>query len=125
MIVETPEHAVELLDAAFGSGDIETIVKLYDESAVVIPMPGMQARGLAEIRAMYERLLQPGTSATQNRIKVLEADGIALFISRWTLRMEGQQEQSFIATTVFRKQPDSGWKALIDNARGPAILDEA
>jgi ketosteroid isomerase-like protein len=29
-----------------------------------------------------------------------------------------------VATTVFRRQRDGGWKALIDNARGPLILGD-
>jgi uncharacterized protein (TIGR02246 family) len=123
MIARTPEHAVELLDQAFNQGDLEAVLRLYDDAAVVIPMPGTQARGLQELRTLYQRFLRPGITAKQIKTNVLEADGIALFTSRWTLNMEGQPPQAFIATTVFRQQPDGGWKALIDNARGPEILD--
>jgi ketosteroid isomerase-like protein len=75
------------------------------------------------IREMYSKMLQPGVVARQLKIRVLEADGIALFISHWSLSRPGQTEKVFIATTVLRKQNHGGWKALIDNAQGPAILD--
>jgi ketosteroid isomerase-like protein len=51
---------------------------------------------------------------------------VALFLSRWTLHVKGAPAgvaaRTFIATTVFRKQADGGWKALIDNPFGPLIL---
>jgi ketosteroid isomerase-like protein len=70
--------------------------------------------------------MQSGSSAKQLQTQVIEADGVALFLSRWTLYVKGARpgvaERTFTATTVFRKQPDGGWKALIDNPFGPLIL---
>jgi ketosteroid isomerase-like protein len=123
MIATSPEHAVELLDKAFNQGDLESILGYYDDAAIVIPVPGVEARGHAEIRDLFQRFLRPGVTAHQIKSKVIEADGIALFTSRWALDIPGHPRQAFIATTVFRKQTDGGWKALIDNARGPEILE--
>ena len=67
--------------------------------------------------------MKPGTSAKQLKVHVVEADGIALLTSRWTLHVEGVSPQTFVATVVLRQQPDRGWKALIDKARGPQILE--
>ncbi len=122
-IARSPEHAIEILDRAFNGGDLETIMNFYDEAAVVVPQPGVEARGKAAIRDMYAKMLQPGMVARQLKIRVLEADGIALFISHWGLSVPGQDEKTFISTTVLRQQNDGGWKAMIDNAQGPAILD--
>lgn len=66
--------------------------------------------------------MQPGTSAKQLRTHIAEANGIALFLSRWPLSVGEAPPQTFIVTTVFRRQPDGGWKAPIDNARRPLIL---
>jgi ketosteroid isomerase-like protein len=123
MIAKTPEHAVDLLDQAFNQGDLEGVLRYYDDAAVVIPIPGTQARGIQELRTLYQRFMHPGVTAKQIKTNVIEADGIALFTSRWTLNIEGEPPQTFIATTVLRRQPDGSWKALIDNARGPQILD--
>ena len=123
MFATTPEHAVHLLDEAFNRGDLDAIMQLYDPDAVVIPMPGVEARGTENIRSMYKRFAQPGASAHQIVTRVLEADNIALLLSRWTLTLGDAPSETFIATTVFRKGPDGSWKALIDNARGPSILD--
>ena len=122
-IARSPEHAIEILDRAFNEGDLEKIMSFYDESAVVVPQPGIEARGKAAIRDMYAKMLQPGMVARQLKVRVLEADGIALFISQWSLSQPAQGEKTFISTTVLRQQDDGGWKAMIDNAQGPAILD--
>ena len=79
-------------------------------------------RGEEARRARYAQAARPGTLARQLQTHVAEADGIALFTSRWSLRVEEGESQVFFSTVVLRRQPDGGWKALIDNARGPQIL---
>lgn len=122
-IAGTAEHAIQILDRAFNESDLDTIMNFYDEEAVVIPQPGVEARGKAAIREMYAGMLRPGVVALQLKTRVLEADHIALFISRWSLSQPGQGEKIFISTTVLRQQDGEGWKVLIDNAQGPAILE--
>ncbi|MCB8877460.1 nuclear transport factor 2 family protein [Acidisoma silvae] len=99
------------------------MLRYYEEVAVVIPQPGTEARGANELRTLYGSFMKPGTTAKQIKTHVTEADGIALFTSRWSLTIGDEPPQEFIATTVFRRQSDGGWKALIDNARGPLVLD--
>ncbi len=124
MIATSPEHAVELLDRAFAQGDLHAVLSFYEDAAVVITEPGKAARGREELRSFFARAMQSGASAKQLKTQVIEADGVALFLSRWTLHVKGAgaTERIFTATTVFRKQPDGGWKALIDNPFGPLIL---
>ncbi len=123
MVAKTPEHAIELLDDAFNRGDLDAVLRYYEEVAVVLPRPGIEARGSDELRKLYASFMKPGTMAKQIKTHVVEADGVALFTSRWSLTVDNEAPQEFIATTVFRRQSDGGWKALIDNARGPLILD--
>ncbi len=122
MIATSPEHAVELLDRAFAQGDLHAVLSFYEDAAVVITEPGKVARGAEELRSFFARAMQSGSSAKQLQTQVIEADGVALFVSRWVLQVKGAADRTFTATTVFRKQPDGGWKALIDNPFGPLIL---
>jgi uncharacterized protein (TIGR02246 family) len=124
LIANSPEQVVEMVDRAFNIGDIETILNFYEENAVVVTEPGKTARGRGELRSFFEQILALKQSARQIKTYVLEADGIALFLSRWTLT--GSESDSltrrFIATTVFRRQQNGEWKALIDNSFGPLVL---
>ena len=122
MVANSPEQAIELLDDAFNRGDLDAVLRLYEDAAVVISQPGTEARGPEELRTLYGALMRPGTTAKQIKTHVVEADGIALFTSRWSFTVADEPPQEFIATTVLRRQSDGGWKALIDNARGPLVL---
>jgi ketosteroid isomerase-like protein len=126
MTANTPEHAVAMVDEAFNRGDMETLLDFYESAAVVVTDSGAVARGSAERRAFFERVMRSGAAARQLKTHVIEADGIALFLSRWTLNPgagdPNEVARTFVATTVLRKQPDGTWKALIDNPIGPLIL---
>ena len=115
MIATSPEHAVELLDRAFAQGDLDAVLSFYEDAAVVITEPGKAARGTAELRSFFARAMQSGSSAKQLQTQVIEADGVALFMSRWVFR--GAAERTFTATTYFAAA-DGGWKALIDHPFG-------
>jgi ketosteroid isomerase-like protein len=127
VVALSPEQAVELLDRAFEQKDIETVLSFYEDAAVVVSEPAKSIREKDDLRAFFEQAMQLGISAKQLKTWTIEADGIALFISRWVLRVPapGQEpsDRTFAAVTVFRKQPDGGWKILIDNPFGPSVLE--
>ena len=127
MTAHSPEHAIELLDKAFNEADVKSVLSLYDDAAVLIDatatalQPGKEARGKEALRSLYARILKPGAiSVEQLKTHVVEADGIALFTSRWRLGVQGAPPQTFIATVVLRRQPDGSWKNLIDSS--PSVL---
>ncbi|HUA99590.1 MAG TPA: nuclear transport factor 2 family protein [Terracidiphilus sp.] len=126
MVAHSPEHAVELMDKAFNEGDLATILSFYEDAAIVVTEPGKTARGIEELRRFFQQVMQSGSSAKQLKTYVIEADGVALFLSRWTLESKDTGAdlplRTFVATTVFRRQQDGGWKALIDNPFGPLVL---
>lgn len=123
MVAKSPEEAVEMIDKAFNEGNVEAILALYENAAIVVTEPGKVVSDPAELRSFFERVVHSGLAAKQLKTYTLEADGVALFLSRWSLRRENESAAAtFIATTVFRKQPDGGWRALIDNPFGPSVL---
>ncbi len=126
MAASSPEHAVELLDRAFNEGDLDAVLSFYEDAAVVVAEPSRLLRGTIELKRFFEDMIRSGLTAKQLKTRVIETDGVALFMSRWMLiphNTSGKEEtRTFIATTVFRKQPDGTWKALIDNPIGPLLL---
>ncbi|VVE90021.1 YybH family protein [Pandoraea bronchicola] len=127
MIASSPQQAVELLDRAFNERDIDTVMGFYEDEAVVVAEPGRTVRGRAQLRSFFEHAMKSGVSAAQLKTHVVEVDGIALFLSRWTLAYKEPNgtvsTRELVATTVFRNQPGGGWKVLIDNPLGPLVLD--
>ena len=115
-----------MVDRAFNEGNIEAVLNFYENVAVVVTEPGKIARGKSELRPFFEQVLASKMTARQIKTYVLEADGVALFLSRWTLVTPGSSDESqarrFVSTLVLRKQPTGEWKALIDNSLGPLVL---
>lgn len=83
MVADTPEQAVERVDRAFNQGDLEAVLSFYEPAAVVVTEPSQLARGHEELRRFFTGVLRSGASAHQLTTRVLEADGVALFLSRW------------------------------------------
>jgi hypothetical protein len=74
----------------------------------------------------FSRSFIPVFEESRNRLAPTDAPSLNFpkFVDV-EMNIEGEPPQTFIATTVLRRQPDGSWKALIDNARGPQILDSA
>lgn len=119
----TPLDTIQTLDDAFNTGDLDTILRFYDADAVLLNEPGQETRGLAAIRDLYRDALRSNPRVQQLATHIVEADGIALFTSRYILTAGNAPPQTLVSTVVLRRQPDGAWKNLIDNARGPAVLD--
>jgi ketosteroid isomerase-like protein len=123
-IAETPLQAIEMLEEAFHLNDLDGIMRLYDEAAVALPAPGMEVRDILQIRQGFSEALRLGLSTRTQTTRVLEADGIALYLAHWSLQIPDEPEQHLSATFVLRKHPEAGWRILIDNPRGAAILHQ-
>jgi len=126
MLASSPEEAVKELDEAFGRADLEAVLAFYEDDAVVVVEPGRLARGKDELTRFFSHVFTLKGAATQIETNVLESGDIALFTSRWrftgtTLDGTPFQKES-IATSVFRKGIDGGWRMVIDNSHGPAVL---
>jgi uncharacterized protein (TIGR02246 family) len=126
MSANTIDEAVKKLDEAFGQFDLEAVLAFYEDDAVLVIEPGRLARGREELRAFFKRVFALKGKAEQMETHVLESGDIALFTSRWRFTGIAPDGTSFqkesIATSVFRKGEDGGWRMVIDNSHGPAVL---
>jgi uncharacterized protein (TIGR02246 family) len=119
-------EAVKNLDEAFDQADLQAVLAFYEEDAVLVVEPGRLARGRDELKTFFQRAFALGGKAVQLETHVIESGDLALFTSRWRFTGVAADGTSFqkdaIATSVFRKGEDGGWRLVIDNAYGPAVL---
>lgn len=128
MIARTPLEAVELLDEAFNRGDLETVLGFYEDGAAMVAEPGIVAAGRSELRRTFEWIFKNIKGvARQEKTHVIEAGDIALFTSKWsfsgTTAAGAPASRESYASVILRKHADGGWRIVIDNSWGPAVLD--
>src|SRR5437879_4975810 len=84
-VLASPEHTVEMVDKAFNGGDLESVLNFYEDRAGVVTEIGKLARGKDELRRILSKqVMASKPSVRQIKTHVIEADGVALFLSRWT-----------------------------------------
>lgn len=128
MIARTPLEAVELLDEAFNRGDIEAVLEFYEDGAAMVAEPGRLVKGKAELRQVYEWIFNNIKGlATQEKTHVIETGDVALFTSRWSFNGTAADgtlvSRESYASVILRQQVDGGWRVVVDNSWGPAVLE--
>jgi uncharacterized protein (TIGR02246 family) len=123
-VAKTPADVDKLFEKALAAHDLEAIIALYEEGAVV---PGQQgtAIGLDQIReAMRPFVDLKPTNVSLNPTVVAEIGDIAILYDDWsgtghtpdgqTIPLNGK------AIELVRRQADGTWKFIFDdpNARG-------
>lgn len=126
----TPVHDVRRLNSywqtAFNVGDLDTLMTMYEENAVIVPGPGAPAvAGHDAIRQALVAFLELGGTIRFTPRFWLVAGDIAL--GSCSHVMDGGQapdgtpiDLRGVTTEVARRQPDGSWKYVIDHPFGGA-----
>jgi len=117
-----PGEIHRLFERLAASGDVEGIARLYEEGARFVRKDGRVLEGRVAIRDEVGGMLAVMTSYRQEVEGVVEAGGVALLSTRWTL--EGRMpdgtpfSESGRTADVARRQPDGTWLMAIDSPWG-------
>ena len=121
-----PIDTVTQLVQAINRGDLAAAVALYESNAMLVVRPGQLARGATEIRDALAGFVALKATLRSETQQVLEADNIALYLGRWTLRGTDPAGQPVAmngeSTDVLRRQRDGRWLIVLDNPWGARIL---
>jgi uncharacterized protein (TIGR02246 family) len=129
MPAKTPQEAVAAADDAFNNRDLDGILALYEDGAVMVDEPGHLAQGKAAIRQVFQNLLDLNAVARQEKTDVVQAGDVALWTSKWSVSGTTQDGTPFMrggfSSAILRKHSDGGWRVAIENPWGSAVLDAA
>jgi ketosteroid isomerase-like protein len=107
-IAREPEDITRLFVERVNAGDVEGLVALYEPDAVMAYPPGTETRGEAAIRALFTQMLAARPRFPQEEpLPTIRHGDLALTSTR-ALDGTGGRGQ------VVRRQPDGGWKRVID-----------
>ena len=121
----SPEACDRLFGEHVNAGDLDALLALYEPNCSFVRRDGSVARGHAEIRLVFERLLAMHARMSTEIVKVVQSgDDLAMVYNDWHMsakRPDGQPvEASGKAIEVVRRQPDGTWRFILDDpyARG-------
>lgn len=122
MAPSRPEDAHRLFAEAFKSGDLDSLVALYEPGARYVQQSGEILVGLEAIQEALKGLLTVKGKLTAETKYAVQAGDIALLRARWHLSgtaPDGKPvELEANSTEVVRRQPDGRWLYVIDHPFG-------
>jgi uncharacterized protein (TIGR02246 family) len=124
--MKTPLDTVNDLVRAINAGDLAAAVELYEPEAILVAQPGQLARGRTQLREALAGFVAMRATLTSEAQQVLEADNLALYLARWSLRGTDPGCDPVVlrgeSTDILRRQADGRWLIVIDDPWGTQLL---
>ena len=118
----TPEQVLASIVAGINSGDIESLMSLYESDAAFATEPGSLAHGAPGVRQALNGFISMNGKLDIEVTRVLEVDDLAFVAGVWSFDGTGPDgEPVHLAARnadVLRRQDDGTWRFVIDNPWG-------
>jgi uncharacterized protein (TIGR02246 family) len=122
MSTATPTQVLESIVAGINSGNLDSLMPLYENEAAFATQPGSLAPGTHGIREALDGFISMNGTLDLEVTRVLEVDDIALVIGVWSFDGTGPDGEPVRLEAknadVLRRQTDGTWRFVIDNPWG-------
>lgn len=108
----------EALAKAFNSGDVNTVMGMYDASGIIVPEPGKPVSGREQFEEAINGILAIPGKMEIKTVYCLQTGNIAVGRSEWSITHNGEVKISAKGIEVMKQQEDGGWKIIVDHAFG-------
>jgi uncharacterized protein (TIGR02246 family) len=118
----TPEETLRSIAEYINSGNVDSLMMLYESDACFASQPGQFIKGREGIRQSLQGFVDMQGKLESKIKRVFQASDLALVTSEWSFSGTGPDGNpvnlASIATDVLRQQPDGTWRVIIDNPWG-------
>jgi uncharacterized protein (TIGR02246 family) len=115
---KTPQDAHATLAAAFNTGDVNTVLNMYDVTGIIVPEPGKPVSGKTEFKQAIEAILSIKGKMEIKTVYCLQTGDIAVGRSEWNITDGNDIKVSAKGIEVMKRQADGTWKIIVDHAFG-------
>lgn len=112
------EDAHKTLAAAFNTGDVQTVLKMYDFEGIIVPEPDKPVSGRDKFEEAIKAILSIKGKMEIKTVYCLQTGDLAVGRSEWNITDGKEVKVSAKGIEVMKQQSDGTWKIVIDHAFG-------
>lgn len=113
-----PEEAHATLAAAFNTGNVSTVMSMYDVDGIIVPEPGKPVSGKQKFEEAIKSILSIKGKMEIKTVYCLQTGNLAVGRSEWNITDGKEVKVSAKGIEVMKQQSDGTWKIVIDHAFG-------
>jgi ketosteroid isomerase-like protein len=118
----TPEEVLNSVVEGINSGDLDSLMTLYEADACFASQPGQIAKSPESVRQSLSSFIDLKGKLDLKVKRVLQASDLALVTSEWSFSGTGSDgnpvNMAAKSADVLRHQADGTWQFVIDNPWG-------
>lgn len=112
------QDAHATLAAAFNTGNVDTVLSMYDIDGIIVPEPGKPVSGREQFEQAIKAILSIPGKMEIKTVYCLQTGNLAVGRSEWNITDGHEVKISAKGIEVMRQQEDGTWKIVIDHAFG-------